>query len=133
MLTKNALNRELIRLLSLSLLCPFLYSITFLLQFLIFHLGRRGRNLATLRNTRTMLNVRKPSTRKRRHCGYDLILILYTVLSCMCSCFLVLFIDCFFYCVVSQILREKAANRNQDEFYFKMIRTRTEDGVHRPE
>nr|AFK43497.1 unknown [Lotus japonicus] len=32
-----------------------------------------------------------------------------------------------------RILREKAANRNQDEFYFKMIRTRTEDGVHRPE
>ncbi|RDY05360.1 putative U3 small nucleolar RNA-associated protein 11 [Mucuna pruriens] len=30
-------------------------------------------------------------------------------------------------------LREKAANRNQDEFYFKMVRTRTVDGVHRPE
>ncbi|XP_061369799.1 probable U3 small nucleolar RNA-associated protein 11 [Gastrolobium bilobum] len=30
-------------------------------------------------------------------------------------------------------LREKAANRNQDEFYFKMVRTKTVDGVHRPE
>ncbi|KAK7283148.1 hypothetical protein RIF29_12465 [Crotalaria pallida] len=30
-------------------------------------------------------------------------------------------------------LREKAANRNQDEFYFKMIRTKTVDGIHKPE
>ncbi|KAK7368747.1 hypothetical protein VNO80_10777 [Phaseolus coccineus] len=30
-------------------------------------------------------------------------------------------------------LKEKAANRNQDEFYFKMFRTKTVDGVHRPE
>ncbi|XP_014491118.1 probable U3 small nucleolar RNA-associated protein 11 [Vigna radiata var. radiata] len=30
-------------------------------------------------------------------------------------------------------LREKAANRNEDEFYFKMVRTKTVDGVHRPE
>ncbi|KAK7309849.1 hypothetical protein RJT34_06919 [Clitoria ternatea] len=30
-------------------------------------------------------------------------------------------------------LREKAANRNQDEFYFKMVRTRTVDGVHKPQ
>nr|KYP47910.1 putative U3 small nucleolar RNA-associated protein 11 [Cajanus cajan] len=30
-------------------------------------------------------------------------------------------------------LREKAANRNQDEFYFKMVRTKTVDGVHIPE
>ncbi|XP_061373176.1 probable U3 small nucleolar RNA-associated protein 11 [Gastrolobium bilobum] len=30
-------------------------------------------------------------------------------------------------------LREKAANRNQDEFYFKMFRAKTVDGVHRPE
>ncbi|KAL2343738.1 hypothetical protein Fmac_005023 [Flemingia macrophylla] len=29
-------------------------------------------------------------------------------------------------------LREKAANRNPDEFYFKMVRTKTVDGVHRP-
>uniref|UniRef100_A0A2P2M3Y5 U3 small nucleolar RNA-associated protein 11 n=1 Tax=Rhizophora mucronata TaxID=61149 RepID=A0A2P2M3Y5_RHIMU len=32
-----------------------------------------------------------------------------------------------------QRLREKAALRNPDEFYFKMIKTRTVDGVHRPE
>ncbi|GAU24145.1 hypothetical protein TSUD_83800 [Trifolium subterraneum] len=31
-----------------------------------------------------------------------------------------------------RILREKAANRNEDEFYFKMIKTKTVDGVHRP-
>jgi len=31
-----------------------------------------------------------------------------------------------------QVLREKAANRNEDEFYFKMINTKTVDGVHRP-
>ncbi|XP_021729489.1 probable U3 small nucleolar RNA-associated protein 11 isoform X1 [Chenopodium quinoa] len=30
-------------------------------------------------------------------------------------------------------LKEKAANRNPDEFYFKMINTSTRDGVHRPE
>ncbi|ESW31032.1 hypothetical protein PHAVU_002G203400 [Phaseolus vulgaris] len=30
-------------------------------------------------------------------------------------------------------LKEKAANRNEDEFYFKMSRTKTVDGVHRPE
>ncbi|CAJ1935959.1 unnamed protein product [Sphenostylis stenocarpa] len=30
-------------------------------------------------------------------------------------------------------LREKAANRNEDEFYFKMVRTKTVGGVHRPE
>ncbi|KAK7363214.1 hypothetical protein VNO77_05347 [Canavalia gladiata] len=30
-------------------------------------------------------------------------------------------------------LREKAANRNEDEFYFKMVRTRSVDGIHRPE
>jgi len=30
-------------------------------------------------------------------------------------------------------LGEKAANRNEDEFYFKMVRTKTVDGVHRPE
>ncbi|GKV40725.1 hypothetical protein SLEP1_g48334 [Rubroshorea leprosula] len=30
-------------------------------------------------------------------------------------------------------LREKAAFRNPDEFYFKMIKTRTVDGVHKPE
>ncbi|GAB4848354.1 U3 small nucleolar RNA-associated protein 11 [Ancistrocladus abbreviatus] len=30
-------------------------------------------------------------------------------------------------------LREKAAFRNPDEFYFKMIKTKTVDGVHRPE
>ncbi|XP_027346000.1 probable U3 small nucleolar RNA-associated protein 11 [Abrus precatorius] len=30
-------------------------------------------------------------------------------------------------------LREKAANRNEDEFYFKMVRTRTVNGIHRPE
>ncbi|KAH1250367.1 putative U3 small nucleolar RNA-associated protein 11 [Glycine max] len=30
-------------------------------------------------------------------------------------------------------LREKAANRNEDEFYFKMVRTKTVDGVHKPE
>ncbi|GLT40835.1 hypothetical protein SLA2020_149400 [Shorea laevis] len=32
-----------------------------------------------------------------------------------------------------QKLREKAAFRNPDEFYFKMIKTRTVDGVHKPE
>lgn len=32
-----------------------------------------------------------------------------------------------------QRLREKAASRNPDEFYFKMINTRTVDGVHRPQ
>ncbi|XP_015573737.1 probable U3 small nucleolar RNA-associated protein 11 [Ricinus communis] len=32
-----------------------------------------------------------------------------------------------------QRLKEKAAFRNPDEFYFKMIKTRTVDGVHRPE
>ncbi|KAK9153133.1 hypothetical protein Sjap_000613 [Stephania japonica] len=32
-----------------------------------------------------------------------------------------------------QKLREKAAFRNPDEFYFKMMKTRTIDGVHRPE
>ncbi|KAJ8759729.1 hypothetical protein K2173_009830 [Erythroxylum novogranatense] len=32
-----------------------------------------------------------------------------------------------------QRLREKAAFRNPDEFYFKMIKTKTVDGVHRPE
>lgn len=31
-----------------------------------------------------------------------------------------------------QRLQEKAASRNPDEFYFKMINTRTVDGVHRP-
>ncbi|KAK6918085.1 Small-subunit processome, Utp11 [Dillenia turbinata] len=31
-----------------------------------------------------------------------------------------------------QKLREKAANKNPDEFYFKMINSRTVDGVHRP-
>ncbi|PNX98951.1 putative U3 small nucleolar RNA-associated protein 11-like [Trifolium pratense] len=31
-----------------------------------------------------------------------------------------------------RILREKAANRNEDEFYFKMIKSKTVDGVHRP-
>ncbi|CAK9325904.1 unnamed protein product [Citrullus colocynthis] len=30
-------------------------------------------------------------------------------------------------------LKEKAAFKNPDEFYFKMIRTRTVDGVHKPE
>ncbi|CAL5348869.1 unnamed protein product [Camellia sinensis] len=30
-------------------------------------------------------------------------------------------------------LREKAAFRNPDEFYFKMIKTKTVDGVHKPE
>ncbi|RYR17421.1 hypothetical protein Ahy_B03g062172 isoform B [Arachis hypogaea] len=30
-------------------------------------------------------------------------------------------------------LREKAANRNEDEFYFKMIKTKVVDGVHKPE
>ncbi|KAK1292575.1 putative U3 small nucleolar RNA-associated protein 11 [Acorus calamus] len=30
-------------------------------------------------------------------------------------------------------LKEKAAFKNPDEFYFKMIKTRTEDGVHVPE
>lgn len=30
-------------------------------------------------------------------------------------------------------LKEKAANRNPDEFYFRMIRTKTVNGVHRPE
>ncbi|XP_058107219.1 probable U3 small nucleolar RNA-associated protein 11 [Magnolia sinica] len=30
-------------------------------------------------------------------------------------------------------LKEKAAFRNPDEFYFKMIKTRTVDGIHRPE
>lgn len=30
-------------------------------------------------------------------------------------------------------LKEKAATRNPDEFYFKMINTKTVDGVHRPE
>ncbi|XP_021714825.1 probable U3 small nucleolar RNA-associated protein 11 [Chenopodium quinoa] len=30
-------------------------------------------------------------------------------------------------------LKEKAANRNPDEFYFKMINTSTRNGVHRPE
>ncbi|XP_021891488.1 LOW QUALITY PROTEIN: probable U3 small nucleolar RNA-associated protein 11 [Carica papaya] len=30
-------------------------------------------------------------------------------------------------------LREKAAFRNPDEFYFKMIKTKTVNGVHRPE
>ncbi|XP_043694979.1 probable U3 small nucleolar RNA-associated protein 11 [Telopea speciosissima] len=30
-------------------------------------------------------------------------------------------------------LKEKASFRNPDEFYFKMIRTRTEGGVHKPE
>ncbi|KAI4348535.1 hypothetical protein L6164_009248 [Bauhinia variegata] len=34
---------------------------------------------------------------------------------------------------VLQKLREKAAFRNPDEFYFKMTRTKTVDGVHRPE
>lgn len=29
-------------------------------------------------------------------------------------------------------LKEKAANRNPDEFYFRMIKTKTVDGVHRP-
>lgn len=32
-----------------------------------------------------------------------------------------------------QRLQEKAASRNPDEFYFKMINTRTVDGVHRPQ
>ena len=32
-----------------------------------------------------------------------------------------------------QKLKEKAAFRNPDEFYFKMIKTKTVDGVHRPE
>ncbi|KAJ4973624.1 hypothetical protein NE237_006798 [Protea cynaroides] len=32
-----------------------------------------------------------------------------------------------------QKLKEKASFRNPDEFYFKMIRTRTEGGVHKPE
>ncbi|KAL9237125.1 hypothetical protein vseg_011711 [Gypsophila vaccaria] len=31
-----------------------------------------------------------------------------------------------------QKLREKAANKNPDEFYFRMIRSKTVDGVHRP-
>uniref|UniRef100_A0A1D1XP35 Putative U3 small nucleolar RNA-associated protein 11 n=1 Tax=Anthurium amnicola TaxID=1678845 RepID=A0A1D1XP35_9ARAE len=30
-------------------------------------------------------------------------------------------------------LKEKAAFRNPDEFYFKMVNTRTVDGIHRPE
>ncbi|KAE9600872.1 hypothetical protein Lal_00011278 [Lupinus albus] len=30
-------------------------------------------------------------------------------------------------------LREKAANRNEDEFYFKMVRTKNVGGVHKPE
>lgn len=32
-----------------------------------------------------------------------------------------------------QKLKEKAAFRNPDEFYFKMIKTRSVGGVHRPE
>lgn len=32
-----------------------------------------------------------------------------------------------------QKLKEKAAFRNPDEFYFKMIKTKTIDGVHKPE
>lgn len=31
-----------------------------------------------------------------------------------------------------RVLREKAANRNEDEFYFKMVNSKTVDGVHRP-
>ncbi|KAK3446487.1 hypothetical protein EUGRSUZ_A02172 [Eucalyptus grandis] len=30
-------------------------------------------------------------------------------------------------------LKEKAAFRNPDEFYFKMVKTKTVDGVHRPQ
>ncbi|GAB2282929.1 U3 small nucleolar RNA-associated protein 11 [Dionaea muscipula] len=33
---------------------------------------------------------------------------------------------------ILQKLKVKAANRNPDEFYFKMIKTRTVDGVHKP-
>ncbi|KAJ0100398.1 hypothetical protein Patl1_21018 [Pistacia atlantica] len=41
-------------------------------------------------------------------------------------------------CVVAHVfalqrLKEKAAFRNPDEFYFKMIKTKTVGGVHRPE
>ncbi|GAY33402.1 hypothetical protein CUMW_007080, partial [Citrus unshiu] len=40
---------------------------------------------------------------------------------------------CFILCGCLQRLKEKAAFRNPDEFYFKMIKTKTVDGVHRQE
>ncbi|KAK5795427.1 hypothetical protein PVK06_036693 [Gossypium arboreum] len=45
-----------------------------------------------------------------------------------------LFVYCIQFLVVYIIkLKEKAAFRNTDEFYFQMIKTRTVDGVHKPE
>lgn len=36
-------------------------------------------------------------------------------------------------CYCKQKLKEKAAFRNPDEFYFKMVKTKTINGVHRPQ
>lgn len=35
--------------------------------------------------------------------------------------------------LLEQKLKEKAAFRNPDEFYFKMVKTRTVDGIHKLE
>ncbi|KAA3481827.1 putative U3 small nucleolar RNA-associated protein 11 isoform X2 [Gossypium australe] len=43
------------------------------------------------------------------------------------------FFLCSFCRFALQKLKEKAAFRNPDEFYFQMIKTRTVDGVHKPE
>lgn len=49
---------------------------------------------------------------------------------CVCICFYG-YIYLFIYLFTPQRLKEKAAFRNPDEFYFKMIKSRTVDGVHK--
>lgn len=72
-----------------------------------------------------MSNVLKHSTRKRILYGYSFALSSPNSHSFRFNYFVIF--------IVLQKLREKAANRNEDEFYFKMVRTKTVDGVHRPE
>ncbi|XP_050109893.1 probable U3 small nucleolar RNA-associated protein 11 isoform X1 [Malus sylvestris] len=70
----------------------------------------RGKNLGFLKSIRTMLSVRKHITKRRRLYGLCLV--------------------CLF---TQQILKQKAFYRNPDEFNFKMIKTRTVNGVHKLE
>jgi len=72
-----------------------------------------------------MSSVLKHSTGKRILYGYS-----FTLSSSNSRSFALTTFQSSF---VLQKLKEKAANRNEDEFYFKMSRTKTVDGVHRPE
>lgn len=94
-------------------------------------LGPRGRNLAFLRSTKTMSSVQNNSIRKRRLYGYSLGILLcsspdFSMVSVSLLMVVLFVLVCFL-----QKLKEKAAFRNPDEFYFKMIKSKVVDGVHR--